>query len=101
MITAMLVADEEAQMKFRILPALILICTPFTQLHAQNNDLGDTGTGTFSLEEEAKPAKEAEGDQQLEMQKEEQEEELEEKNLDSFGKDKFNENVDSEMYKTR
>ncbi len=83
-------------MKFLVIPILILLCVPFNQLHAKKNELGDMGTGTFSLEEEAKAAKESKEDPQLEMQKEEQQEEDE--NLDSFGQDKFNENVDPEMY---
>lgn len=80
-------------MKFLVIPTLILLCVPINQLHAQKNEPGDMGTGTFSVKEESKE------DPQLGMQKEEQQKE-EDENLDSFGQDKFNENVDPEMYET-
>jgi len=57
---------------------------------AQNNDkdnITNPGTGTFPIDGKYSHPEKLGNDKQLEMQREEE-------NLDSFGEDKYNENID-------
>ena len=74
------------------LPFLMLTSAfAVSEYKAPNDDI-NTQTGTFSVpDEEVKPIQE----EQLKMQKEEAETEV-----DSFGQDKFNENVDPDKLDT-
>lgn len=54
-----------------------------------DDDITNPGTGTFSVKDDDSQQK-MEADKQLKMEKEEAE-------LDEFGEDKYNENVDSDI----
>lgn len=81
---------------FRLLLLSIPLMFVSNFVHAQSApDIIDPGTGTFPMEgrmEEEDRDREEMEEEQLEMEKEEVE-------LDSFGEDKYNSNVDPDVYK--
>lgn len=69
--------------------------TAFSQALDVPPDFDEAGDTTFPLKDKfAKPQNLRSHDKQLDIQREEEED------VDSFGEDKFNQNVDPDVYKT-
>ena len=74
----------------------LLISNPLMAADDIDEDITNPGTGTFPLNDKlsdkySQPAQKMDSNEQLEMEKEEAE-------LDGFGEDTYNENVDPDVY---